>query len=153
MKHLVTLCILSIISLSLFAQKDSVWLVCPLNDATVVPPSKNAIRYDPPDLCIVLMSKPDTTVKACVTGRITNVERNDEGTWDVVFFYKDRNTNKDYYFWYAGMKSVVVKRNDMVKAGQPVGYIVPGQKIEMLMYQFETQLDPLRYLSCKTVLR
>ena len=153
MKQLVTLCILSILSLSSFAQKDSVWLVCPLNDATVVPPSKNAIRYDPPDLCIVLMSKPDTMVKACVNGRITNVERTEEGTWDVVFFYKDRSTNKDYYFWYSGMKDVLVKRNDMVKAGQPVGYIVPGQKIEMLMYQFETQLDPLRYLNCKTVLK
>lgn len=153
MKLLVTLCLFVATPSYLFAQKDSIWLVCPLNEATVVPPPKNAIRYDPPDLCIVLVSKPDTTVKACVTGRITNVERNDEGTWDVVFFYKDRNTNKDYYFWYAGLKQVIVKRNDAVKAGQAVGYIVPGQKIEMLMYQFETQLDPLKYLNCKAVLK
>ena len=137
----------------LLAQKDSIWLTCPLNNAIVVPPPKDAIRYDPPDLCIVLVSKPDTIVKACIDGRITNVERNDEGTWDVVFFYKDRLRNKEYYFWYAGMKNTIVKRNEMVKTGQEIGTINSGEKIEMLMYEFETQLDPTKYLDCKGVLK
>ena len=139
--------------LSLLAQSDSIRLVCPLNEATVVPPPKNAIRYDPPDLCIVLVSKPDTIVKACIDGRITNVEQNDEGSWDVVFFYKHKASNKEYYFWYSGMKKAIVKRNDFIKAGQAIGFIVPGEKIEMLMYQFETQLDPTKYLDCKGVLK
>lgn len=137
----------------LLAQNDSLHLVCPLNDAFVVPPPKNAIKFDPPDLCISLSSKPDTMVKACIDGRVTNVEQNDEGGWDVVFFYIDRRTKKEYYFWYAGMKRAIVKRNDFLKAGQPIGVIDPGAKVEMLMYQFETQLDPTKYLDCKNVLK
>ncbi len=135
------------------AQNDSIKLVCPLNDATLVPPPKNAIKFDPPDLCISLTSRPDTMVKACIDGRVTNVEQNEEGGWDVVFFYIDRKTKKEYYFWYAGMKRVIVKRNDFLKAGQPIGVIEPGNKVELLMYQFETQLDPTKYLDCKNVLK
>jgi hypothetical protein len=48
---------------------------------------------------------------------------------------------------------VIVKRNESVKAGQAIGYIAPGEKIEMLMYQFETQLDPSKYLDCNRVLK
>ncbi len=135
------------------AQQDSVWLKCPLDEAVVVPPSKNAIRYDPPDLCIVLTSKPDTTVKACIESRVTNVEQNEEGTWDIVLFYRNRRTNKDYYFWYTGLNRTIVRRNDILKVGQAIGHIVPGGKMEMLMYEFETQLDPSKYLDCKVVLK
>lgn len=140
---------------SLLAQKDSIHLVCPLNGAIVVPPPKNGIRYDPPDLCIVLVSVPDTIVKACMTGKVTNVVQNndedEDGQWDVVFFSKINN--KDYYFWYSGMSRTLVKRNEELKAGQPIGYVKPGGKIELLMYQFETQLDPIKYLDCKGVLK
>jgi len=155
MKLMVKLCLLLGIFLPslTFAQSDSIRLTCPLNEAVVVPPNKNAIHYDPPDLCITLTSRPDTIVKACINGRVTNVEQNDEGTWDVVFFYKDYRKNKEYYFWYTGMKNVIVKRNDNVKAGQPIGFIMPGTPLEMLMYEFETQLDPSKYIDCGKVLR
>lgn len=123
---------------------DSVWLKCPLEEAVIVPPPKNVIHYDEPDLCIVLVSKPDTTVKACINGKVTNVEQTDDGKWDVVYYYKD------YYFWFSGLSKATVRRNDVVKAGQPIGYISPGDKVEMLLYKFETQLDPTRFLDCKT---
>jgi hypothetical protein len=132
---------------NVFAQKDSVWLQCPLNDATVVPPPKNVIHYDEPDLCIVLVSVPDTVVKACYNGRVTNVQQTDDGKWDVVFYYKD------FYFWYSGLAKVNVRRNDNLKTGQPVGFIASGQKMEMLMFNFETPIDPIRYLDCKGVLK
>ena len=138
--------------LGMMAQQDSLRLRCPLDEAVVVPPAKNAIRYDPPDLCIVLTSRPDTTVKACIESRVTNVEQNEEGTWDVVLFYRNRRTNKDYYFWYTGLTRSIVRRNDIVKISQPIGHISPGGKMEMLMYEFETQLDPSKYLDCATVL-
>lgn len=131
----------------LFAQKDSIWLQCPLNEATVVPPPKNEIHYDEPDLCIVLFSRPDTVAKACFSGKVTNVEQTDDGKWDVVFYYKD------YYFWYSGLTKVIVRRNDNLKTGQPVGYITPGNKMEMLLFKFETPLDPIRFLDCKGVLK
>jgi Peptidase family M23 len=150
MKHLRKLCLLVFIihvPAILLAQKDSLWLQCPLNEATVVPPPKNVIHYDEPDLCIVLVSVPDTIVKACYNGRVTNVQQTDDGKWDVVFYYKD------FYFWYSGLAKVTVKRNDNLKAGQPVGFVGPGEKMEMLLFKFETPLDPVKYLDCKGVLK
>jgi hypothetical protein len=150
MKTTVKACILGMLismPIMLQAQQDSVWLQCPLDEAMVVPPPKNVIHYDQPDLCIVLVSKPDTAVKACITGKVTNVEQTEDGKWDVVFYYKD------YYFWYSGLSKVIVRRNEVVKVGQALGYLTPGNQMEMLLYKFETQLDPTRYLSCKTVLK
>lgn len=141
-----------LLPVSLLAQ-DSLRLRCPLDEAVVVPPNKNAIRYDPPDLCVVLTSKPDTTVKACIESRVTNVEQNEEGTWDVVLFYRNRRTNKEYYFWYTGLSRSIVRRNDILKIGQPLGHISMGGKMEMLMYEFETQLDPSKYLDCTLILQ
>ena len=88
----------------LVAQNDSIRLVCPLNDAVVIPPSKNAILFDPPDLCIVLASVPDTVVKACTNAVVTNVVQNgdDGGKWEVVMFCKYKD--KEYYFWYTGLQ-------------------------------------------------
>lgn len=153
MKQLIGLaaCWLAIlVPATLFAQNDSIRLACPLNDAVVVPPPKNAVKYDPPDLCIVLTSKPDTMVKAVINARVTNTEIDEDGKYGVVIFAKIKN--KDYYFWYTGLSKALVRRNDIVKLGQPIGYIQPGGKVEMLMYQFETQLDPSKYLDCKLIL-
>lgn len=135
----------------LLAQKDSIRLFCPLEEAVLVPPPKNAIKYDPPDLCIVLTSLPDSIVKSVANARVTNVEIDEDGKYGIVIFSKINN--KDYYFWYTGLNKTVVSKNTLVKAGQPVGVIDPGGKVEMLMYQFETQLDPSKYLDCKNVLK
>jgi hypothetical protein len=136
----------------LFAQIDTSFrLQCPLEDATVVPPPKNAIQYDPPDLCIVLMSKPDTVVKSVINARVTNTEIDEDGKYGVVLFAKIKG--QDYYFWYTGMSKSLVRRHDNVKAGQAVGIVPPGGKVEMLMFQFETPVDPTKYLDCKGVLK
>ena len=143
--------ILILIPATLPAQSDSIRLACPLDEAVVVPPPKNAIHYDPPDLCVVLMSKPDTTVKAVINARVTNVEVDEEGKYGVVLFAKLRG--KDYYFWYTGLSRAVVSRNSMVKVGQPLGFVCSGEKIEMLMFQFETPVDPSKYLDCREILK
>ena len=105
------------------------------------------MKFDEPDLCIVLVSIPDTTVKAVITGRVSNVVQNDDGNWDVVFYYRD------YYFWYAGLSKALVRRGDNVKTGQPLGYIPIGGKLEFLMYNFETPVHPVKYPDCKKVLK
>lgn len=133
------------------AQNNSFPLPCPLNEATVVPPPKNAVKLDEPDLCVVLMSIPDSVVKSVGTGRITNTENTEESGYGVVLFAKVNG--KDFYFWYTGMSRLLVKRNDVVKPGQPLGYISPGSKIELTMYEFETPVDPIKYLDCKSVLK
>lgn len=143
--------ILFLLPQQLPAQKDSIRLFCPLEDAVLVPPPKNAIKYDPPDLCIVLTSLPDSIVKSVANARVTNVEIDEEGKYGIVIFSKINN--KDYYFWYTGLNRTVVSKNTLIKAGQPIGVIDRGGKVEMLMYQFETQLDPSKYLDCKNVLK
>ena len=153
MKQLVKLCLLMIFFQSgdLMAQKDSFRLICPLNDAIIVPPPKNVIHYDNPDLCIVLQSVPDSIVKSVGTGRVTNTEFTDESKNGVVLFVKIKG--KDYYFWYTGMNKLLVKRNDVVKLGQPLGYVSAGERVELMMYEFETPVDPINYLDCKNVLK
>jgi len=146
MKLLVKSCLLAAliyIPVGLYAQNDSIWLSCPLEEAMIIPPPKNMIHYEEPDMCIVLVSIPDTVVKACYDGKVTNVQQTEDGKWDVVFYYKD------YYFWYSGLQKVTVRRNDNLKAGQPVGFLTPGTNMEMLMFNFETPIDPTRYLGCK----
>lgn len=128
---------------ALYGQGDSVWLRCPLDEAVVVPPPKNAIKFDEPDLCVVLHSKPDTVVKACITARVSNVVQTEDEKWDVVYYYRD------YYFWFSGLSRVLVRKGDNLKTGQPVGIIAPGDKVELTMYKFETPLDPVRYMDCK----
>lgn len=150
MKIMVKYClvgILVVLPAALLAQKDSVWLKCPLDEAIIVPPPKNVMKFDEPDLCIGLVSVPDTTVKACITGRVSNVIRNEDEKWDVVFYYRD------YYFWYSGLTKVLVKKNDNLKQGQAIGYIAPGDKLELSLYKFETPLDPTYYFDCKTVIK
>jgi Peptidase family M23 len=135
----------------IFAQKDSIRLICPLNEAVVVPPPKNAIKYDQEDLCIVLQSIPDSVVKSAGTGRVTNTEFTEESKNGVVLYLKLKG--KDYYIWYTGLDKLLVRRNDVVKTGQPLGYVSNGGKIELIMYEFETPVDPIRFFDCKGVLK
>jgi Peptidase family M23 len=134
-----------------FSQKESMRLMCPLNEATVVPPPKNVIHYDQPDLCVVLQSIPDTVVKSVGTGRVTNTEYTEESKNGVVLFVK--MNGKDYYFWYTGLDKLLVHRNEVVKIGQPLGYLKNGGRIELLMFEFETPVDPVKYLDCKEILK
>lgn len=133
------------------AQNENFVLPCPLNDATVVPPPKNVIQLDEQDLCIVLMSMPDSVVKSVGLGRVTNTENTEETGYGVVMFSKING--KDYYFWYTGLNKLIVRRNDVVKPGQPLGYISPGSRLELTMYEFETPVDPVKHLDCKGVLK
>ncbi|HUR66472.1 MAG TPA: M23 family metallopeptidase [Chitinophagaceae bacterium] len=154
MKSLVRICLVGLLLYlpdTVHSQNDNFRLICPLNDAIVVPPPKNALQLDEPDLCIVLTSIPDTTVKSVGTGRVTNTELTEENGYGVVLFSKING--KDYYFWYTGLNKLLVRRNDVIKVGQPLGYISPGSKIELTMYQFETPVDPLKHLDCKGILR
>jgi multidrug efflux pump subunit AcrA (membrane-fusion protein) len=154
MKKLVKACLPAVLFLCSQqgkAQNNTFPLPCPLNEATVVPPPKNAVKFDEPDLCIVLISVPDSVVKSVGTGRITNTENTEESGYGVVLFAKVNG--KEYYFWYTGMNKLLVKRNDVVKAGQPIGYLSPGSRVELTMYEFETPVDPLKHLDCKGVLK
>lgn len=152
MKPIILVLFFSGLSQILAAQsKDSIRLTCPLQEAMIVPPSKSSIQFDETDLCVVIVSRPDTIVKSVGAGRITNVEYTEESGYGIVLF--SRIQGKDYYFWFTGMKKLAVKRNDVVKLGQPLGFINAGDKIDLTMYQFETPVDPTLFLDCPVLKR
>jgi hypothetical protein len=123
-------------------KKDSLKLVCPLNDAIEPPADKQPYSLGVTEVKIVLASATDTTVKACTAGTVTNVMKDDDGTWMLML------NSKDYYFVYSGITRTSARRGLRVQAGDAIGYLKPGGKIEFQLYDFETPLDPKKYVNC-----
>ena len=123
------------------AQKDTIQLQCPLKDASLVPQDTIGYHWDKQDQKQVMVSK-DTLVIACHDGKVSNIQMNEEGRWELVFFFKD------YYILYSGLDRVYVKKLQSLKAGQPVGYLYPGHELELIVYKFETQLDTRKLMEC-----
>jgi hypothetical protein len=136
--------ILLFLPLGLIAQeKDTLRLACLLDHAIEDPQEKPTANSGPVELKIVLSSSTDTLVKACTDARVSSVQKGDDGKWEVVFF------QKDYWFWLSGLTKAYVTKNQKVKTGQALGYLEPGDKIELLLYDFETPLDPRKYMNCR----
>lgn len=124
------------------AVKDSLNLSCIFYKATDVTPKEK--RTDgQKELKLVLSSNTDTTVKAPMDGVISKVQRDQEGKWEVVFYHQD------YWFWISGVSTVAVKPNQRVKSGQALGYNKTGEPVELLVYDFETPVDPKKFLRCE----
>ena len=137
------LLLIFLLPLGLMAQKkDSLNLICPLNEAIEPPAEKQPYSLGVEELKIVLKSPVDTAVKACSSGTITNVMRDEDGTWTVMF------NSKDYYFLYSGITRTSVRKGHYVQRSEPIGYLKPGEKLEFQLYDFETPLDPRKYLAC-----
>ena len=129
--------------LGLLAQKkDTLRLACLLDHAVEAPQEKPSVNTGQVELKIVLSSPTDTVVKACTDARVSSVQKGDDGKWEVVFF------QKDYWFWLSGLTKAYVTKNQKVKTGQALGYLEPGEKIELLLYDFETPMDPRKYMNC-----
>ena len=122
-------------------KKDTLRLTCLLNNA-IEHQEKQAVNTGPKELKLILSSTTDTVVKACTDAVISTIQRDEEGKWDVVF------NKKDYWFWLTGVSKVIVKKDQKIKAGDTIGIIQPGEKIELLLYDFETPLDPKKYMNC-----
>ena len=78
MKRLIVLCLLAVFLHPVKILAQNIKLICPLNEAVIVPPPQHVIHYDQPDLCVVLQSVPDTIVKSVGLGRVTNTEFTEE---------------------------------------------------------------------------
>jgi hypothetical protein len=144
MKHILSLAFLSCTLFS-FGQKTSIApllrVSCPLNEA------KEVFEKQPyslgKELKIILSSTSDSTVKAGVNGTVTNLQQDEDRNWIIVFNYKN------YYFWYSGISKPLVREDQKIKAGDPLGILTPGGKLELHFFDFETPLDPKKYLECK----
>ncbi len=123
-------------------KKDTLNLLCPLNEAVEPAAEKQPYSLGVEELKIVLKSPSDTIVKACINGTVTNVMRDEDNTWMVMF------NHNDYYFLYSGISKTSVRKGQKVQSGEAIGYLKPGEKIEFQVYDFETALDPKKYLDC-----
>lgn len=137
------LCIFIFLPLNLLAQKkDSLRLACLLDNATQHTPEKPAIILGQAEPKIILSSASDTLVKACADVVISTIQRDEEGKWEIVF------NHKNYWFWLTGLSKVVVRKDQKIKTGETLGHLETGKKIELLLYDFETPLDPKKYMNC-----
>ena len=122
-------------------KKDPLRLTCLLDNATEHP-EKQAINSGQKELKIILSSTTDTLVKAPADAVISTIQKDEEGKWEIVFY------QKDYWFWLTGLSKVVVRKDQKVKTGDMIGHLAEGQKIELLLYDFETPVDPKKYMKC-----
>ncbi|MET0464696.1 MAG: hypothetical protein ABW007_16145 [Chitinophagaceae bacterium] len=120
--------------------KDSLSISCILLNAKDITPKKREDGME--ELKLVLSSDTDTTVRAGMDAVISKVQRTQEGKWEVVYYHQD------YWFWMSGISKVTVRPNQKVKAGDPIGINEPGEPVELLVYDFETPVDPKKYLTC-----
>ena len=128
---------------SLMAQKkDLPQLACFLTNAVQHTPEKAAINVGQPEPKIILSSTTDTVVKACIDATISNVQKDEEGKWEIVFYHKD------YWFWLSGVSKPSVRKDQKVKTGDAIGILQPEQRLELLLYDFETPIDPKKYMPC-----
>jgi hypothetical protein len=144
MRHILILVLLTV-SLSSFAQKSTTVppprLICPLNNA------REVFEKQPyslgKELKIILGSSSDTSVKAGIAGTVTNVQQDEDRKYIVVLEFKN------YYFWYGGITKPFVREDQKIKAGDLLGTLAPGGKLELHFFNFEEPIDPKKYLDCK----
>ena len=124
------------------AQKDTLRLVCPFENGSGREP-KEAFTWDPPEKKIIMVTKKDSIIRSCIDATVSNVNPTEDERFEVVIYHKD------YYFWYYGVKQPIVKRGDLLKAGQPLGRYIMGTEVEFRMFKKEEPIDPRKYLDCK----
>ena len=127
---------------SLFAQKDSIRLACPFEHGSGREP-KEPFTWEPKDEKIIMISKMDTLVRSCIDATVSNVNITEDGTYEIVIYYKN------LYFWYYGVAKPLVKKGDNVAARKTIGLYKPGTELEFRMFRDEDQLDPRNLLECK----
>ena len=139
----ILLLLLLLFPIGLVAQKkDSLRLICLVDNGVEGPPEKPGINMGAKEMKIVLSSATDTLVKACADAVISVVQKDEEGKTEIVFYHKN------YWFWLSGLSKAVVRKDQKVKAGEVIGHLQPGEKIELLLYDFETPMDPKKYMKC-----
>lgn len=122
---------------------DTLKLSCPLNEILKPPPEQKSYSIGAEDRKAVWVCKTDTTVKACSRGVITTLLHDADGKWEVMF------SQDDYSFWYSGLSGIIVVKGQKIRDGETIGFLRPGEQMELQMYDQETSLDPKDYLDCK----
>lgn len=144
-KKLVWVCLLAIPCIVVKAQReeqDTLRLSCFLTNAVFHAAESHNQLFNTDELKLVLSSTSDTVVKACIDGEVTTVQREADGTYEIVFVYKD------YWFWLSGLQKATVRAKQKFRRGDPIGLLSTGSKLELLLFDFETPVDPRPLMDC-----
>jgi septal ring factor EnvC (AmiA/AmiB activator) len=90
-----------------------------------------------------MVSTTDTSFLSPFDGKVSTVEMGEGNKYEIVIYHGD------YYVWLTGLTQSLVKKNEVVKKGQPVATIHPNDEIEFLFFKNGTPVDPRSYLECK----
>jgi len=123
---------------------DSLKLLCPIPGAIAQSASPEKGTGYKGDLKVSFRSITDTLFLAPVDGKIDLITTGESGKSEIVMHYYN------YNIWFAGISKSLVKKNDAIKKGQPIGKINPGDEVELLLFDDEEPVDPKKYLNCKT---
>jgi len=123
-------------------KKDSIRISCLLVDAKELPEEKQAFDMGK-EIKLAISSATDTTVKAVIDGVVTNVQQDEQGSFEVVFYHND------YWFGGSGIAKATVRKGQKLKRGDTIGIAPTGTRIELLMYDFETLVDAKKYIDCR----
>lgn len=128
-----------------FSQTDDIEIpsfACPLNDTKRLVDSVG-IRYTGgEERKLVISSATDSLVKSCADGVVSAIQRDPDGTFEIVYNYDD------FWFWISGVQQPLVRVQQRIKKGQVIGKLNPGARLEILLFDFETPTDPADYLPC-----
>ncbi|MBS1920443.1 MAG: hypothetical protein JST17_09330 [Bacteroidetes bacterium] len=117
-------------------------LTCPFEHGSGREP-REAFTWDPPDQKVIMISRVDSIIRSCSSATVVKVEPAEDSTCEIVI-----NIN-NLYFWYHGLIKPVVKRGQVVTAGQSLGIYTFGTELEFRMYDDEDMKDPRALLDCK----
>lgn len=134
--------VILLIPLFSLAQTDNLVLKCPFEHGSGREP-KEAFTWSPPDRKVIMISHVDSLIRSAVAGTVTNVDKGDDSSYEIVV------NIKDLYFWYYGVDMPYVKRGQAVKAGEVIGRYKMGTELEFRMFKHEDMLDPRNLLECK----
>jgi hypothetical protein len=122
---------------------DTLNLLCPVPGALPQSPSVEKGTGYKGDLKVSFKSINDTLFLAPVPGKIDLITMGEGGKYEIVMHYYN------YNIWFTGISTVLVKKNDIPKKGQPIGKINPGDEVELLLFDDEEPVDPKKFLDCK----
>jgi hypothetical protein len=116
-------------------------LGCPLLKGIMHTPSQEGYGYKG-DLKMIITSATDTLLLAPVDGKVDLITIGEGGKYEIVMHHND------YNIWLTGIGQVLAKKNDLLKKGQILGHIKPGDEIEFLFFNDEEPVDPGKWLDC-----
>lgn len=122
--------------------KDNLQISCLLQNAVEAPPKKQAYDLGVQQPLLRISSTTDSLVKAGLNGVVNFVQSDGKGKMEVVYYFQD------YYIWVSGLSKVNVVKNQKVQPNDVIGTLNPGEILEILVTDYDTEVDPRKYIQC-----